>query len=931
MQKFKGLLIFSFLACFFNIQTGYSQSAVAICLNEYQVTNTTNSNLDNYAEPSDWVELYNNFTGTVSLNGYYLSNDRTNLKKWKFPSTFTMGIGAYAVVWMSGRNETKIVNGYHNMHTNFKIDQCKKQWIILTAPNGVVRDSIFVQRTKENHTRGRLLGDYTTLGVQGWRVYTSPTFTAANNLPCYPDYAPTPNFTEKPGIGIVSTPTFEIYNTFAGAPIDTSCFQVFYTTDGTYPTPTNPTAQQYIDANSSMLIPPQQTIMYRAACYPKSTATIVPAVPPTWCETNYLPSFCETNTYFAETGHLESDFSKKFGVLSLATADNPNWFLVGSPSTSVHAEYFEMNASDPKRFVTEGYAKMSKPVNESWLSAQRGFNIEIDDRFGYGCNFETQMFNVPELGTSTRTLFPVLQVSGGDFEAHSGPSTNTTNPSFGTGLRDVFVQSLAAKFDLKVNPLHIKPIAVFMNGKYIGTYNFKEVYDKHYEEFYNKQTQTDRTTMLFYHNPGGEGIVQTHTATNNWFGSPTTDLYKFVTTYPFSTTSYTQPSTNYNTLKNRLDIPNFIDWTILNSYSQNSNLFNYNIAMAKGSNTATPGGKWHHYLWNMPAIFQYTAIAQNNYVYNNSISSPCAISQPTYPLSPNAYNGQGIMFFSLMNKNGGNGEFRKDYLTRYQDLLNGALNCTELLKHWENLNTIYRPEYKKHEDPGTTPFPGAFVSNPDTWDTNMAQLKTAISRRCEYMSDAFSENVNCYGLIGPYEITVDVEPAGAGQVKLNTMVLPYYIWTGKYFKGGMSFKAIPTDSNYVFDHWELENHAENNARPLSLDSIGINFSNSAGEKVKAVFTDRKKDAGVPTGFSPNGDGRNDVFGIMGSGKYSTDFEMRIWNRWGQEVFRSTDPNVGWDGNFNGQQAQTGVYAYYITYKNIQGELKSIKGNVTLIR
>lgn len=930
MQKFKGIYIFLFLACLFVSKVGVSQSAVAISLNEYQVTNTTNSNLDNYFQPSDWVELYNNYTGTVSLSGYYLSNDRANLKKWKFPSTFTMTPGMYSIVWMSGRNETKVVNGLHNMHTNFTIDQCKNQWIILTAPNGVVRDSICVQKTQENHTRGRLNGvneDFQTVGVQGWRVYTAPTFSTINNLPAYLDYAPKPQFTEPPGIGAVTTPSFELFHNFPGVPIDTSCFEVWFTTDGSTPSPSN--GIQYIDPATPLIPPPTQLTMFRAVTYPKSTATVVPAVPPTYCELNFLPSFIETNTYFCESGVLESDFSNKFGILSVAIhTTDANWFLVGTPDASVHAEYFEMSSKGTKRFVTEGYAKMSKPVNESWLAFQKGFNLNIDDRRGFGCNFESQIFNVPELGTSTRTVFPTLQVYGGDIEAHSAPASNTTGLSCGTGVRDVFLQSLAAKYNINVNPLHIKPISVFVNGKFLGTFNFKEIYDPYYEEFYNKQTEKDKTSMLFYQN--GEGSVNTHTSTNNWKGSPTSDTYSFTTSYPFNTTSPTQLSSNYNKLKTLLDIPNFIDWNIMNSYTQNSNIYNYNIAMAKGSNSLTSGGKWHHYLWNMPATFQFTCVAQNTSVINYPFYNPCAISQPTYPLSPNMYNGQGRMFWSLMNKNGGNAEFRRDYLMRYQDLMNGPLSCNELIKHWEAINSVYQKEMKKHEDPGTTPVPGAFVTLTDQWDTNMNTLKRILLARCDFMATAFN-TVGCYGLVGPYDITVDVEPAGAGTVKLNTVVLPYYSWSGKYFKGPMSFKATPVDSFYVFDHWEIQNHTETNGRPLSLDSIGIDFSVPLGDKIVAVFTDRKEDSGLPTGFSPNGDGRNDVFGILGSGKYSREFELRIWNRWGQEVFRSTDPTVGWDGNFNGAQAQTGVYAYYITYKNVYNELKTVKGNVTLVR
>ena len=65
--------------------------------------------------------------------------------------------------------------------------------------------------------------------------------------------------------------------------------------------------------------------------------------------------------------------------------------------------------------------------------------------------------------------------------------------------------------------------------------------------------------------------------------------------------------------------------------------------------------------------------------------------------------------------------------------------------------------------------------------------------------------------------------------------------------------------------------------------------------------------------------------------FSKEYDFRVWNRWGQEVFRSTDPAQGWDGNYNGQPSMTGVYAYLITYKNIYNEAKILKGNVTLVR
>ena len=108
------------------------------------------------------------------------------------------------------------------------------------------------------------------------------------------------------------------------------------------------------------------------------------------------------------------------------------------------------------------------------------------------------------------------------------------------------------------------------------------------------------------------------------------------------------------------------------------------------------------------------------------------------------------------------------------------------------------------------------------------------------------------------------------------------------------------------------------------------------DEVMAVFTDLSNPiaagSNIPNAFSPNGDGNNDRFKPLGSGAFAGDFQMSIWNRWGQEVYRSTDPTSdGWDGKFNGQDAPTGVYAYIISYKNIYGESKIVKDNVTLTR
>jgi gliding motility-associated-like protein len=90
---------------------------------------------------------------------------------------------------------------------------------------------------------------------------------------------------------------------------------------------------------------------------------------------------------------------------------------------------------------------------------------------------------------------------------------------------------------------------------------------------------------------------------------------------------------------------------------------------------------------------------------------------------------------------------------------------------------------------------------------------------------------------------------------------------------------------------------------------------------------------MPNAFTPNGDGTNDLF--IGKGYISgmSDFELTIFNRWGELVFETNDPLEGWNGQKfnNGGQSQAGVYVYQISYKNARDELIEDKGFATLIR
>lgn len=90
---------------------------------------------------------------------------------------------------------------------------------------------------------------------------------------------------------------------------------------------------------------------------------------------------------------------------------------------------------------------------------------------------------------------------------------------------------------------------------------------------------------------------------------------------------------------------------------------------------------------------------------------------------------------------------------------------------------------------------------------------------------------------------------------------------------------------------------------------------------------------IPNVFTPNADGYNDVFKVVGDN--ITIFDMQIFNRWGQIVFKSDDINLGWDGKLNGKECSEGVYYWIVNYEGLGNTIDektgSLHGTVTLFR
>jgi gliding motility-associated-like protein len=86
----------------------------------------------------------------------------------------------------------------------------------------------------------------------------------------------------------------------------------------------------------------------------------------------------------------------------------------------------------------------------------------------------------------------------------------------------------------------------------------------------------------------------------------------------------------------------------------------------------------------------------------------------------------------------------------------------------------------------------------------------------------------------------------------------------------------------------------------------------------------------PNTFTPDGDKINDEFKINGFIQIRN-FSMKVYNRWGEQVFESTNPDKGWDGTFMGEKVPNGNFIYIVEFEDMTGNKIEKKGYIMVMR
>lgn len=152
-----------------------SEADSSLLINEYMMENEY-SYKDSFGERSGWVEIKNTSDAPVSLNGYGLTDDAGDPKKWSFPD-MELGGGEVCVVYLTGRNT---VTETGEMHASFRLSE-RDEVLRLTQAQGKTVDSVEApERNDGKYSIGRAFGD-----IKSWLYFPTPTPGKQNDAAGY--------------------------------------------------------------------------------------------------------------------------------------------------------------------------------------------------------------------------------------------------------------------------------------------------------------------------------------------------------------------------------------------------------------------------------------------------------------------------------------------------------------------------------------------------------------------------------------------------------------------------------------------------------------------------------------------------------------------------------------------------------------------------
>ena len=262
-------------------------------------------------------------------------------------------------------------------------------------------------------------------------------------------------------------------------------------------------------------------------------------------------------------------------------------------------------------------------------------------------------------------------------------------------------------------------------------------------------------------------------------------------------------------------------------------------------------------------------------------------------------------------------------------LANVVVNPAPIADAGEDVQTCYEKTVYLHGSGGKT-----YQWTPTTWLLNPTAPSAIVSRPDTTITYALSvTDANGCTSLKSDSTTVIVTPPLKVLVSPDTVVFvgqPVQLFSlGPADNAGSSYLWTPATG---LSSPRIQAPIATLNAPEEIDytvriTTSVGCSGTATVVVKAMSV---SDIFVPNAFSPNNDGHNDVLRPIMPGIKTFQY-FTIFDRWGRQVFTTSNAGVGWNGTLNGQVMETGVYVWMAMGLDISGKVVQRKGTVLLVR
>ena len=407
-----------------------SPLSARILISELMALNGTTVMDTDYYNFSDWIELYNDSTVSVNLEGYFLSDDVGNRTKWHIPANTVIDSAGFIVIWTDGLDTA--------LHTGFSLGG-EGESVILGSPENTIIDSVTFPAQSPDRSYGR-----TNTNGKTWYCFDYPTPGAPNHEKSFP-------LSTRPA----DPPRFSIPGGFHDAPVtlsfthDNPADTIRYTTDGSEP---DTNSRRY---DTALIIDVNRVI--RAKVFSGSRFNS-----PTVTHTFFIktektlpvvslatkPAYLKNATY----GIYTEGTNGVAGVLGDTGNYNRHW------ERPVNVEYFAPDHTPG--FNEKAGVRIAGHVSR--IANMKGLSIDFSDTYG-NSEIDYRLF-----ASRPRSLYR-------DFILRNSGATDLMFTHMRDGMMNLLV---AGKLDIDYQAY--QPVVVYINGSYWGIHNLREKLNKYY-------------------------------------------------------------------------------------------------------------------------------------------------------------------------------------------------------------------------------------------------------------------------------------------------------------------------------------------------------------------------------------------------------------------------------------------------------------------